>query len=122
MSVPRCRVVMRTSRKDAAVRDTTPEDPPVENCRCNRELPKPGRVLIAVFCADCDGYMSYVAGDIDEQLDTLDKIRRIIHTARAVDAAVASARQWPARRPPEDTGTTVTMTEVYGDEGFRPFG
>ena len=27
----------------------TPEDPPVENCRCNRELPKPGRVLIAVF-------------------------------------------------------------------------
>ena len=115
------------------------EEEEVRHCECPDGRNAPGRVLIAVFCGVCDGYITYIGGDIDRQVEELGKVQRVIHAIAATKAAVGAqearsaaleeeGRAWDRRHRHRNCSHedyepgSVTMTEVWGDEGFRPFG
>ena len=72
--------------------------------------------------------MGELAGDIDEQLAALKGVAEDIHTVRDIKAMVAEMEAGQRTTPGRScshgdyTPGEVTYTEVYGDEGFRPFG
>lgn len=87
-------------------------------------LPSPGHVRIAVFCIDCDRLIEEIPGDIEEQIARLKEVAedmRIVRDVREIAAKVKARgeEQYDGSDSPPDT---ITVTEVWGDEGFRPFG
>ena len=72
--------------------------------------------------------MGEVPGDIDEQITALKGIAEDIHTIRDIRAMMAKME---AEKPATSSRScshedyepgSVTLTEIYGGEGFHPFG
>jgi len=92
----------------------------MDRCTC-ADPPSPGSVRIAVFCADCHQLIGEISGDIEEQIARLKDVAedmRIVREVKEISAEV-QARQYDGSG---SAGHTVTYTEVYDGEGFRPFG
>jgi len=95
----------------------------MDKCTCPG-LPSPGHVRIAVLCIDCKRLICEIPGDIEEQIARLREVAedmRIVLDVREVAARV-KARGEEQYDGSDSPGHTVTVTEVWGDEGFRPFG
>ena len=69
--------------------------------------------------------MGEIPGDIGEQLTALKAVAEDIDTVRKLDALVADMgaerRTTPCAHEDYEPGS-VTYTEIYDGEGFRPFG
>ena len=97
------------------------------DCECNKETSHMDlqHILLMFRCAECRDVQGSLILDLDKAIDVLTKLRAVqIDGGQQLPGLpeLTARTQPPRRRTDEDTGTTVTMTEVYGDEGFRPFG
>ncbi len=94
----------------------------VDKCTC-ADPPSPGHVRIAVFCIDCNQLIEEVPGGIEEQIARLKEVAEDMQIVRDVKelAAKVKARGEEQYDGSDSPGHTVTVTEVWGDEGFRPF-
>jgi hypothetical protein len=87
---------------------------------------EPGVVRVVVWCASCGAQLRQINSDSGERLtgsDGTDEDIRIVLAARTLaarDGRQCMASGGPHLHEDHEPGS-VTMTEVYDGEGFRPF-